>query len=428
MPTQRLKVPSFAQAKQAVRVLIASHGHPEFSRGGAEIAAHELFTALRQRHGFESWFLGCSDPAHHHSAAAISQPFSGREYLYNIRDFDLFKLSNRDARFPGAFRSLLRELNPRVVHFHHYVNLGVEAFLHVRETLPNSKIVLTLHEYLALCHHSGQMVTRPHLTLCHESSPLGCTRCFHDLTAADFFMRKLYVSRFFELVDLFVAPSRFLSERYVAWGVPQQRMAVIENLTCGRPERPARAPVSSVDSSVLRVGYFGRISPFKGIGVLMEAAKILQERGAENIVFEIHGDYSSQPAEVQDEFLDRLKTLGRTVKFCGPYDPMRVDELMQSVQLVLMPSIWWENSPIVIQEAMRNRRPVVCSNIGGMAEKVRDSIDGFHFPVGDALALAALLQRLAQSPERLAAMTETMAAPNSTVVERHVELYESLAA
>jgi glycosyltransferase involved in cell wall biosynthesis len=68
---------------------------------------------------------------------------------------------------------------------------------------------------------------------------------------------------------------------------------------------------------------------------------------------------------------------------------------MQSVHAVLVPSIWWENSPVVIQEALRNKRPVICSDIGGMAEKVRDGLDGFHFPVGNSIALASLLRELA---------------------------------
>jgi len=61
-----------------------------------------------------------------------------------------------------------------------------------------------------------------------------------------------------------------------------------------------------------------------------------------------------------------------------------------------VPSIWWENSPVVIQEALRNRRPVICSDIGGMAEKVRDGVDGFHFAAGNPLALAALIRRMVE--------------------------------
>ncbi len=59
---------------------------------------------------------------------------------------------------------------------------------------------------------------------------------------------------------------------------------------------------------------------------------------------------------------------------------------MQSVDAVLVPSIWWENSPVVIQEALANGRPVICSDIGGMAENVRPGHDGFHFEAGNPRA------------------------------------------
>jgi glycosyltransferase involved in cell wall biosynthesis len=61
---------------------------------------------------------------------------------------------------------------------------------------------------------------------------------------------------------------------------------------------------------------------------------------------------------------------------------------MRGCDVVVLPSIWWENSPVVIQEARRNRVPIVCSNIGGMAEKVRDRVDGLHFQAGSAASLA----------------------------------------
>jgi glycosyltransferase involved in cell wall biosynthesis len=93
-----------------------------------------------------------------------------------------------------------------------------------------------------------------------------------------------------------------------------------------------------------------------------------------------------------------------------------------------MPSIWWENSPVVIQEALRNHRPIVCSDIGGMAEKVRDGVDGFHFPVGNAPALVSLLLSLASEPTTLALLRTSMRLPSSVdeIVLRHRQLYAGL--
>ena len=104
-------------------------------------------------------------------------------------------------------------------------------------------------------------------------------------------------------------------------------------------------------------------------------------------------------------------------------DLMAGKAVVHIIDAVLVPSIWWENSPVVIQEARRNRRPVICSDIGGMAEKVRDGIDGLHFPVGDAAALADLLAGLAADRTALPAPTGDV--PDAAA--HHLALYRSLA-
>ena len=90
------------------------------------------------------------------------------------------------------------------------------------------------------------------------------------------------------------------------------------------------------------------------------------------------------------------------MSFHGAYANADIGQLMAEVDLVLVPSIWWENSPVVIQEAYRNGLPVVCSNIGGMAEKVVPDETGLHFQVGSPRSLAGVLKALADDPDRLA--------------------------
>ncbi len=408
-------------------ILIASHSHPQLTRGGAEISAHHLFAALSGRQGYELSFLGCArDTMNQKMGATFSQPFSPSEYIYAGGAFDWFKFANTDPNFPTAFRALLAELQPDIVHFHHYLRFGVEAFFLVRDALPNCRIVLTLHEYLAICNHYGQMVTKQHRNLCHQASPQRCNECFKEIEPTDFFLRTLYVQRFFDLVDHFIAPSAFLAERYIAWGLPPGKLSVIENIVHRNIHRSMG--ISQERDGPLRVGFFGQVSELKGIGVLLAAAKFLAEQDEFCVVIEIFGDYSLQPLEFQSHFLANLATAGSNVVFHGPYDQDHVDALMQSVEVVVIPSIWWENSPVVIQEALRNRRPIVCSDIGGMAEKVRDGIDGFHFPVGNVIALTSLLVRLAKAPARLKAISESMRVPvaSKEIVAQHVQLYSAL--
>jgi glycosyltransferase involved in cell wall biosynthesis len=233
--------------------------------------------------------------------------------------------------------------------------------------------------------------------------------------------------RFLDLVDSFIAPSQFLADRYAAWGLPEAKLVVLEN---SMPHAGA-APASPIPAGgILRIGFFGQISLLKGIDVLFDAAAELARESNANVSFEIHGDYRGQPEELRATFLERLAGSGRNVHFHGPYDRERVDRLMRSVHAVLVPSIWWENSPIVIQEALRNRRPVICSDIGGMAEKVRDGIDGFHFPAGDAMALAGLLRDLVENRRKLTDLAAGMngKAAKAASVEDYLELYRRAAA
>ena len=116
---------------------------------------------------------------------------------------------------------------------------------------------------------------------------------------------------------------------------------------------------------------------------------------------------------------------GRRVRFYGSYRSAELPTLMQEIDWVVVPSIWWENSPLVIQEAFAHGRPVICSNIGGMAEKVRHGVDGLHFRVGstedlvdrfgEALRMPELWDRLRAQARRPVTLAET--------AEQHLELY-----
>jgi glycosyltransferase involved in cell wall biosynthesis len=284
----------------SARVLVASHSHPYLTRGGAEIAAFQLFRALQEKPGHEAWFLGCQNQnSAERLGAAITQPFSEHEFIYSTGAFEWFRFANRDPRFPKEFVALLQHLQPDVVHFHHFINFGVEVFAHVRRALPHVKIVLTLHEYLAICHHFGQMITAKRQNLCYESGPVRCNQCFPDLGPADFFLRQRYIERFFDLVDHFICPSHFLADRFIAWGLPESRISVLENVIPETTQHLLR-PRNLIDGP-LRVGFFGQISRLKGIDVLFDTAQSLESEGFEDVVFEIHGDHRGQPPQFQEE-------------------------------------------------------------------------------------------------------------------------------
>jgi glycosyltransferase involved in cell wall biosynthesis len=155
--------------------------------------------------------------------------------------------------------------------------------------------VLTLHEYLAICAHYGQMVTKPDLALCERASPQRCHRCYPELDQRAFFLRELWLKRFLHEVDLFIAPSRFLRDRFVAWGLP--RSASRCSRTCCRRRLLRRR--RRAGQGPFRAGFFGQLSRLKGVDVLLRAAAVLEERGAAAVI-EVHGSAEHQPPEFRD--------------------------------------------------------------------------------------------------------------------------------
>lgn len=405
------------------RILIISHGHPDFSVGGGEIAAHAHWVELRRR-GIEAMLVSrVSKSPGHAGATFFARSADGLDVLFSPPLVDHFRHTQTQGRVVYEdFRALLNHFRPSVVHFQHYTYVGLELIREVRKYGSDVPIVLTLHEYLAICYAHGQMVKTNGL-LCQKAAPLDCHLCFPDISPQNFFMRELFVKSFFDLVDLFVCPSNFLRDRYIAWGLPPEKMVVLEN---GQPLRhEVIAEESSDQSYETRFVVLGQLSHRKGTLVLLDAVRLVPKRIRKMIRIEIHGSAQYAEDEFKLQFEKGLKEVGDTVSFCGPYRPGDVCGIVRRSGWVIVPSIWWENSPLVIQEAFAAGRPIICSNIGGMAEKVTHGVSGVHFRVNSAADLAARLEECATNPnlwKRLCAGVPKPPTIDQTV-DRLLELY-----
>jgi len=110
----------------------------------------------------------------------------------------------------------------------------------VRDALPKARIVVTFHEYLPICHNHGQMVKRPSGQLCNGASPISCHTCFPEIPISRFVRREQFVRGMLNLADAFIAPSAFLANRYVEWGIAAEKIFVIENGIVLGEKTPAR--------------------------------------------------------------------------------------------------------------------------------------------------------------------------------------------
>lgn len=373
------------------KILIIAHGHPDHSKGGAEVAAYNLFKEY-EKQGLDTLFLARSGEESH-GGSVFSTRNGGREILFHTGIGDWFNLQCLEAKHMYQdFADLLKRYQPTVVHFHHYAHMGLEMIKVVRSTLPNVKILFTLHEYMAICFNNGQMVKKNSTKLCYESNPTDCAQCFPEKSSADFFMRKQYIQAIFELVDKFISPSHFLIDRYKAWGIPEEKMVMIEN---GQPASQGSEPRLLAEGEKRgRFAFFGQINPFKGVDVLLEAFAALPENIQEQVHLDIHGaNLHLQEESFQEKIGILLEKLEGTVTLHGSYEPHEMPRLLKECDWMIIPSIWWENSPMVIQEAYNHGRPVISADIGGMAEKIIDGETGYHFRRGSHQSLAAVIEK-----------------------------------
>lgn len=408
------------------KVLILAHGHPDFAKGGAENAAYRLFRGLNALPDAEAWFVGRSANAGLLHTGTPLAAIRDREYhLYaNADHFDFSSLDPQNLW--RDFADLLRRLQPDVVHFHHYLHLGIEAVRVARNTLPGARIVMTLHEYLAICFNMGQMV-KTDGALCYEASPAACHACRSDRSPQDYQMRRMYVRSFFDLVDHFVAPSHFLRSRYVESMVAPERMTMMWDAGPEGPRAPSRAPDAGGRG---RFVFMGQFTPFKGVETLLQAYAMLPRDVQDACRLEVYGTGAHHhPREFQDRLAAAFKSAHPNVRNCGPYAPAQQATILGAADWVVVPSTWWENAPLVIQEAFYHRRPVICSNIGGMAEKVRDGVDGMHFQAGSPASLADAMTAAATTPglwDKLAAGLPTTVG-KEVAAQEHLALYRRIA-
>lgn len=141
--------------------------------------------------------------------------------------------------------------------------------------------------------------------------------------------------------------------------------------------------------------YGGSFNEFKGVHVLVEAFRKLPH---DHIGLEVYG---SGPTDAHRDRLMELAKGDSRIRFKGVYEENEVGDILNGTDVVVIPSLWYENYPLVLHEALACRVPVVASGVGGMAEKIKDGENGFTFAVGDSDALMKVLDRISRNPEIL---------------------------
>ena len=148
------------------------------------------------------------------------------------------------------------------------------------------------------------------------------------------------------------------------------------------------------DHDVFTLGFLGYLGKHKGLDVLLQALSLIADPGEVRLLVAGDGDERSNL-----EALCQQLRLDQSVTFCGQVDNQRIGAIYEQIDVLVVPSVWPENSPVTITEAMASGIPVIASDIGGISELVDHGVTGLLAPPRDPRALADLIARLLKDPD-----------------------------
>lgn len=422
-----------------MKLLLAIHDFLPDHCAGSEIYTYHLATELRSR-GHDVRLLFTEKRLERPQFETTTGEYDNLPYheiVYNRHFSDVSDLYD-DPRMEAPIGAVLDEVRPDVVHVQSLVYLGLSL---VRAAAAREiRLVMTLHEYFLSCPRGGLLLNLDG-ELCDPIEPAICARCiepypmqearypdgdgssYDDLGRLRFFARAIDVRtrRMFEgvaPVDRYVAPSKFLAARLVREGLDPAKVVHAdygfppispELLTARRP-RPSDAP--------LRLGYLGTLSDYKGVHVAVDAFELLPTGAA---TLRVTGEPSWFP-DYTGPLLERARGIDGLL-FEGALPPGEAPRFLATIDVLIVPSLWVENSPLTIHEAFQCGVPVVATDLGGMAELLADG-GGLTFRRGDAADLARTILRLVEEDGLLDRSRETI--PPVKSIRQNAEEMESL--
>lgn len=336
----------------------------DYRKGGSETHFFDLIDLLRSKG--------------HEVSVFTARGNSGDMELPELISFDKFSLRNilKMLWNHDAVRKLdavLASEKPDIAHLHNIYHHLSPAIIHLlkKRRIP---IAMTLHDYKIICPNYKLFNQGKICEKCKGGKYYHCLfdKCVKGSRAKSLLaMIEAYLHRkmlkSYEKVDIFIAPSRFIKDKFVEFGVPAEKIEVIHNFVSLRPAK-------SVEKQENYILYFGRLSEEKGIDSLVEAMAYVNG----DIRLKIVGNGETKK-NLKSE--DRIEVLGYM-------DGVELTKAVSGAIAVVIPSVWYENMPLSMLEAMAAGKAVIAADIGGIPEIIRDGENGFLFEAGNANELA----------------------------------------
>lgn len=381
-----------------MRILLASNVYPPNFVGGAELIAHQQARALKSA-GHEVEVFAGETQSFGKRHDVLHDELDGIP-VHRIsllpRDFEPVFVNFSHARIERHFESVVRRFRPDVFHGHNLIGLSAALPRIARQA--GALAIVTFHDHWGFCFKNTILKWKDRI--CTDFAQ--CAECLPTIDDGEgrgipMRMRRDCLALMLDDVDAYVSPSRYLASAYVEAGFAPERFHVVPNgIEVERYQRRR-----SGRSEGVRLSFVGALLPHKAPALLAEALARIPSDLPVTLNF-----VGSGPEKARCETtLSRAKRLDR-VRFWGRVDHDQMPRVFAETDVLVLPSIWPENQPVSILEAMASGVAVIASDVGGVRELVEDGVTGKVFQAGDVSGLAECIACLAEEPDLAVAYGE----------------------
>lgn len=313
----------------------------------------------------------------------------------------VFKDTFFNGRLEDTFTAVLTQEQPDIIHIQHLMGLPLRLVHHINQA--GIPYLVTLHDYWYLC-ANAQLLTNYDNTVCEGPNLwLNCAHCalaragynsavpLIPAIAPLFGYRERCLRRILDGARLLVAPTQFTARIYQKMGITETKIRVVPHGINVPDELP---PYKGVDSN-LHIAYIGGLSWQKGVHILIAAVNQLPIAG---VKLSIIGDTTAFP-----DYVAQLKQQAQHpgISFNGRIAPAELWTTLAQVDLIVVPSLWYETASLIVQEAFAAGVPIVASQIGALQERVEEGVNGRFFPPGNSAALHDILAEFLTAKDAL---------------------------
>ncbi len=365
-----------------MKVLKVIHGFPPDYMAGSEVYSYHLVKALSHQVEKIAVFTTVENEFDK-EYEVYDEVYDGIE-VYRVNKFRrdyTYQEKFHDEKIVADFRQYLDKTESDIVHFGHLSHLSI-CLLSIVAREYHLPVVFTVHDFWLFC-VKGQLINQDN-EICSGPSAEKCHHCSPYKTTIQEVQENLnHMRELLGLIDIFLVPSHTLRNYFIQQGIPENKL-VFSKYGFDADKITYRKKRYTSENRI-NFGFMGRIIPTKGIRVLVDAFQGV------NAGLSIYGDIGSRK-----RFLEQPN-----IRFRGGYDNKSINQVLGEIDVLIVPSIWLENSPLVIQEAFLAGIPVITSNIGGMKELITEGVDGFLFEVGNTRSLQECIIEIIRDPEIL---------------------------